>query len=863
MHNNYTNKFFLIALALILFTFWLVAQNDAINASPPVESGPKLDARTVSLGNQANSGEEHLYYSNGEQKMRFDPREKEAVELPNSFGNVDFTDKLFKSNLGEPEQISERIEKIGGQTYTFITERRTGSNGNVITITIGESPIISISGLKEFVLKNEKSGFRSGSNELKRNPISWLDQTHLLISKGEIDAPFGGIFILDLKTGKEEKVLDTGTYFEFYISPSGRYLAFTRPKYGYPSTENPGSTSILIYDFRTKLFKILADPGGIIGWTTKQITQNPAAAGFSIGAGCDPYKCMLLTSLNYKLPFKCGEAYRVSRDGTCNTPQECGYTAGLYPKASWVSTSSGHTGARAIDFSDFNVGGTNEDHLPVLASANGIIWAAGWQDINYKGCVNEAGAGLRVWIKHADGTYTMYGHLSQITVSVGQNVAQGQQVGLEGHTGHCIPCDAEHIHFERRTDPGSGKTSVWTQFSELNSNQAPTSNYIYISKNGNCSMNCSNVTTIPSCGVTLSSQSTVNLFNSRSTYFVTMSGVTGNNAATVNETGPEKIYQITTVKAGLIKVDLSNVSYSKGNKLNIFILSSPGSCSILDPLLHCKASSYSSSLTYDAPVGSYFIVIDGVNGSSGTYTITVSAPCVGSPNLTDAGSSRNPSGRNINITAKIKNTGNANAGAFFTTRFYLSNDIYLGNDYTLVDLNYNMTLLPNGTHSYNFNWTIPNNIPGGTYYLLETIDYGNKISESNENDNSFYFAGSFYVPPTLSGTLVERTNRVESIDAMNEYNNNSIEEIIYEVFPTYNMIKIFNTCEAIINGLYIDVNNLNSNANYMIYNSFGQCIKNSYINDGLIHCEVPCPGIYFITITNPDGKICVQKIFIK
>lgn len=44
--------------------------------------------------------------------MRFDPREKEAVELPNSFGNVDFTDKLFKSNLGEPEQISERIEKL-------------------------------------------------------------------------------------------------------------------------------------------------------------------------------------------------------------------------------------------------------------------------------------------------------------------------------------------------------------------------------------------------------------------------------------------------------------------------------------------------------------------------------------------------------------------------------------------------------------------------------------------------------------------------------------------------------------------------------------------------------------------------------
>ncbi|EFE66664.1 peptidase [Streptomyces viridosporus ATCC 14672] len=46
------------------------------------------------------------------------------------------------------------------------------------------------------------------------------------------------------------------------------------------------------------------------------------------------------------------------------------------------------------------------------------------------------------------GTYTQYGHLSSIGVSVGQQVAAGQRIGLSGATGNVT---GAHLHFEART----------------------------------------------------------------------------------------------------------------------------------------------------------------------------------------------------------------------------------------------------------------------------------------------------------------------------------------------------------------------------------------------------------------------------
>lgn len=57
------------------------------------------------------------------------------------------------------------------------------------------------------------------------------------------------------------------------------------------------------------------------------------------------------------------------------------------------------------------------------------------------------GYGNYVVIKHANGTQTVYAHLSQNFVSVGERVVQGQTIGAVGNTGRST---GPHLHFEVR-----------------------------------------------------------------------------------------------------------------------------------------------------------------------------------------------------------------------------------------------------------------------------------------------------------------------------------------------------------------------------------------------------------------------------
>jgi murein DD-endopeptidase MepM/ murein hydrolase activator NlpD len=73
----------------------------------------------------------------------------------------------------------------------------------------------------------------------------------------------------------------------------------------------------------------------------------------------------------------------------------------------------------------------------ILAAADGVVVFAGQQ----------SGYGNFIEIQESDGTYTAYGHLSSIGVSVGQPVSAGQQIGQEGSTGEST---GPHLHFEVR-----------------------------------------------------------------------------------------------------------------------------------------------------------------------------------------------------------------------------------------------------------------------------------------------------------------------------------------------------------------------------------------------------------------------------
>ena len=71
----------------------------------------------------------------------------------------------------------------------------------------------------------------------------------------------------------------------------------------------------------------------------------------------------------------------------------------------------------------------------VMASSGGTVAKAGW----------GSGYGYVVYINHADGKQTRYGHLSKVLVKQGQTVTQGQKIALSGNTGVST---GPHVHFE-------------------------------------------------------------------------------------------------------------------------------------------------------------------------------------------------------------------------------------------------------------------------------------------------------------------------------------------------------------------------------------------------------------------------------
>ncbi|MEU9137209.1 M23 family metallopeptidase [Streptomyces sp. NPDC048404] len=84
----------------------------------------------------------------------------------------------------------------------------------------------------------------------------------------------------------------------------------------------------------------------------------------------------------------------------------------------------------------------------VMAAHGGTVVKAGGN-----GAGDGPAYGNAVVIKHANGTYSQYAHLSRIDVHIGQVVSTGQHIALSGNTGNS---SGPHLHFEIRTTPNYG-----------------------------------------------------------------------------------------------------------------------------------------------------------------------------------------------------------------------------------------------------------------------------------------------------------------------------------------------------------------------------------------------------------------------
>ncbi|MFD7623416.1 M23 family metallopeptidase [Streptomyces sp. NPDC059802] len=122
-----------------------------------------------------------------------------------------------------------------------------------------------------------------------------------------------------------------------------------------------------------------------------------------------------------------------TRLGSFQLPVAGSYVTTGYKSSGSLWSSGSHSGI------DFHAASGSS----VVAVGAGTVVEAGW-----------GGAyGNNIVLRMTDGTYTQYGHLSSIGVSVGQSVGAGQRIGLSGSTGNST---GPHLHFEARTTPSYG-----------------------------------------------------------------------------------------------------------------------------------------------------------------------------------------------------------------------------------------------------------------------------------------------------------------------------------------------------------------------------------------------------------------------
>lgn len=97
---------------------------------------------------------------------------------------------------------------------------------------------------------------------------------------------------------------------------------------------------------------------------------------------------------------------------------------------------------------------------PVYAAEDGTVSYVQIWDGSYD-TTGRMSYGHMVEVRHADGTTTLYAHLSEINVQQGEKVVRGQRIGRVGSTGNAT---GPHLHFEVITSEGKADPAeyLWT-----------------------------------------------------------------------------------------------------------------------------------------------------------------------------------------------------------------------------------------------------------------------------------------------------------------------------------------------------------------------------------------------------------------
>lgn len=122
-----------------------------------------------------------------------------------------------------------------------------------------------------------------------------------------------------------------------------------------------------------------------------------------------------------------------THSSSCSSCGPVSYTGGAF---AWPVVGGGNYISQGFHYGHYAIDIAADYGTKVVAAARGTVIFAGWKN---------NGGGYQVWISHGSGLYTTYNHMSAITVSGGQSVARGQQVGRIGQSGDAT---GPHLHFE-------------------------------------------------------------------------------------------------------------------------------------------------------------------------------------------------------------------------------------------------------------------------------------------------------------------------------------------------------------------------------------------------------------------------------
>ncbi len=157
------------------------------------------------------------------------------------------------------------------------------------------------------------------------------------------------------------------------------------------------------------------DPAGALGGE-EMSDEGPTPEEEASDVGVSDWAA--LATPKFQLPFPCGQVW-----------------AG--------QTRTNHSPVNSVDFNRANDSGDTV----VAAAAGKITRVANTGSTSY---------GRWIEIAHGDGYTTRYAHLSTQTVSVGQQVSQGQKIGTVGTTGGST---GPHLHYEQRLNGSAVRAS--------------------------------------------------------------------------------------------------------------------------------------------------------------------------------------------------------------------------------------------------------------------------------------------------------------------------------------------------------------------------------------------------------------------